>query len=282
MAAEKLFENEGVAPEPEDAGDAAAKGSGCAARTYSGPYKNYLQNLRSLFYKACRIGDVKRAFLAAEHIKYAQRGGDKYVMRTCLQLLGEDGSPQAAARYGALFWSAIQMAEADALPNHIWRHVVYLCATSEKWYETPDGVELEALRQFTYQKEALPPVDFPPWVFDRHTTDGNQKFNRGEPMDGRLDGSYENRHNVLERYEEIAAGASFGLSAGDPDALKREIRCRWVDEHDKPPAYWSNETGWVRMRPKNDTRQWWVDRLRLRPEDTCGTGVPLGTPEEGE
>ena len=180
--------------------------------------KEELQALKSYLYKTCRIGAWKQALIAAEHLKRLK--GEKEVLRTLLGLLTEDGDPDEVARIAPTILGALQAGTWGA--PHLFWHIVYLVATCKKWYETERGQELEEARHIVKEKE-LPQIEFPSWVFDRHTSEGWRRIREGK-ADLRLDGGWDNRWRLRDLYQKVTEGAG-----------------SWEEAREKWVSYWFGE-----------------------------------------
>ncbi|MEM3554238.1 MAG: hypothetical protein QXU79_00235 [Candidatus Micrarchaeaceae archaeon] len=176
--------------------------------------------LKSYFYKTCRIGAWKQAIIAGEYIKRAK--GAKEVLRLLLTLLTEDGDPDEVARIAPTLYAAMQPGAYH--PPHLLWHLIYLVATCKKWYETKRGQELEQARHIVKEKD-LPKIEFPSWVFDRHTSEGWRRIREGR-ADLRLDGGWDNRWPLQKLYLQVTKGAE----------SHEEAREKWV-------SYWFKEEG---------------------------------------
>jgi len=181
--------------------------------------KNEQFELASGLYKSCRIGDYKNALRFAEKLK--RLTGDFYVMRILTQLCGEDLAPEEYQRLVPTIRTIYHSAKGSDLRGHDLWHCVFAVATAKKWYMTPEGVELEKMRQTLHKGIPVINTPRPNWLFDFHTREGRANIKAGT-ADLRLDGRWENRFNIQKRWE-----AMLQAHAGN----ETEARKQWVKSH---------------------------------------------------
>lgn len=176
----------------------------------------------SLLYKSIRIGDAQTACVCANVIK--QIKGEYRVVLILNQIVGEDVHPlyysellPVVQSYTTLFHSKIEK-------WHNLSQITYLLAKAPKWYmdsmtkrfthtDFYSGEELERIRQYVAteinieNKEGLKKFcseyKFPTFVYDQHTRKGLAMKKLGT-ADLRLDGGWENRFNVKNRFDNVA------------------------------------------------------------------------------
>lgn len=189
--------------------------------------------LKSYFMKALRLGDAKGSILAGEWLHRAK--GSYEVLRLLANSLGEESDPNEWARLMPVIHSLSYKASkgGGGLQYHDLWLSVFVVAKSKKWFQSPEGCELEEARQIVKEKK-LPKVEFPPWTFDRHTTEGWRRI-RGESdqkPDLRMDGAWDARWQKQSRWEKVKAE----MLAKNPDATYEEIVKEWVRVHYEEPA----------------------------------------------
>ena len=151
--------------------------------------------LASGLYKYCRIGDYLNAIKFAELLK--RTSSEFYVFRILSQLCGEDLSPNGYAKCVPVIRCIFEACKNKDLRGHDLWQCVYLVATAEKWYMSKEGIELEEARHLVNDKNKQVDVKIKCWLFDYHTKEGRSNLKNA---DLRLDGRWENRFNILDKW----------------------------------------------------------------------------------
>lgn len=179
----------------------------------------------SYFYKSCRIGDAKMAMILGEYI---YRGvGEYYLALILSQLIGEDCHPKMFGRYYDMVKTYLNAVSTSKQKWHDHAHCTYIVAKATKWYQSDEyepvisGVELEELRHIIKEK-TLPKITFPKWVYDRHTWKGKY-LHKSHAYLSPLDGAWDNRFNVKERWDKIVAD--------NPSKSYKELVDLWIASH---------------------------------------------------
>lgn len=187
---------------------------------YNKPFdKNEQFKLSSGLFKSCRIGDIDNALRYGE--KLSRLTNPFYVMRVLTKLIGEDCCPMEFIKLAPAIRTMYNAAKDDDLRGHDLWQSIFIVANAKKWYQTKEGIQLEKMRQVLHKGNSIIESRDESWLYDYHTREGQRRIREGT-ADLRLDGRWENRFNVMRRWQKV-------YEANDCDYEK--ARKEWVNGH---------------------------------------------------
>ena len=197
--------------------------------------------LASGLYKFCRLGN------ATEAVKYAEklfRGTSAYyVFRILSQLCGEDLSPDEYLKIMPTIRALYESSKKGDIRGHDAWMATFCIAKARKWYQTPDGEELELVRHQVNKKNKEIKTLEPDFLFDQHVREGIRRVKEGSPnLDLRLSGKWQHRFQLLERWQRLV----FDF----PNWTFEEQRERWIQIHMKPRGVKNERQETIEGRPE--------------------------------